>query len=728
VRLLFLLLLPVSLFAQFTYTIDQSIPVEIDGRTLLNPWAGGLNSAQINTMDLDADGQPDLVIFDKTASKISTFLAVKGTYIYAPEYEILFPQDINTFVVLRDYNCDGKKDLFTFGQIGIYVYKNVTLAGKPLSWKKLTFYTAPGFKSEVLLTQGFSSKINLLPGTNDLPNFIDMDGDGDLDVLNMKFVSPSQAEFHKNFSKENGHGCDSLELVRQTQNWGGFTECSCGKIAFGSQTCEQIGGRTEQIQHTGGKATLTLDADNDGDQDLLYSEETCSDIYYLENKGDATNAVMNGFTGFPASKPIYYSLFPATYLEDVDFDGKPDLLASPNLYARSAFNNNFIQSLWYYKNTGTAQLPNFSFVKNNLLQEDMIEVGDFSSPAFTDFDLDGDQDMFIGQNLNDVSRASISYYENVGNHDHPSFKLSTEDFLGFSFLSLYNIKPQFVDIDKNGGQDLVFTATSLITGNTRLYYIASTSKTAPVFGGQSLKVINVPMDASKNVTAIDIDLDGNLDLLIGTSTGSLEYWRNLGTTSFVLTNDKYLGLGESLVRKNVTAVAGDLDHDGHEDLVLGDDGGTISIYSNFRSAGSAPVAITEIIYDSFSKLYTSKNLGGSLRPIVVNLLGTDKPEIIVGNALGGLHVLKNDNGSFFSDVPFVKLSPVPVRSDQSISIETDRPVTMQIYTALGQQIGSPIIIPANEIIEYPLQGVSAGIYIARFTAGSKSVAIRFIVL
>ena len=236
------------------------------------------------------------------------------------------------------------------------------------------------------------------------------------------------------------------------------------------------------------------------------------------------------------------------------------------------------------------------------------------------------------------------------------------------------------------------------------------------------------MDASKNVTMIDVDLDGNLDLLIGTSTGSLEYWRNLGTTSFVLTNDKYLGLGESLVRKNVTAVAGDLDHDGHEDLVLGDDGGTISIYSNFRSAGSSPVPVTEVIYDSFAKLYKSKNLGGSLRPIVVNLLGTDKPEIIVGNALGGLHVLRNDNGSYLSDSPFVTLSPVPARSDQSISVESDRPVTMQIYTALGQQIGSPIIVPANEIIEYPLQGVSAGIYIARFTAGSKSIAIRFIVL
>src|SRR5262245_55822897 len=157
------LLFPLSLQAQFSYTLDQSIPVEVNGASLTNAWAGGLNAAQFNTIDLNADDVPDLVIFEKTTSKISTFIASGGEYRYAPEYEQAFPSPLSTFVVLKDYDCDGKKDLFTFGQIGIIVYKNVTPAGGTLAWKKRSFTNwNTHLQSDVLLTYGFSGWINLL--------------------------------------------------------------------------------------------------------------------------------------------------------------------------------------------------------------------------------------------------------------------------------------------------------------------------------------------------------------------------------------------------------------------------------------------------------------------------------------------------------------------------------------------------------------------------------------
>ena len=686
VRLLLFLLFPFSLSAQFTYRIDQSIPVEVNGKTLLNPWAGGLNAAQINTLDLNADGQEDLVIFDKMASKISTFIAQNKTYHYAPEYEVLFPAEISTFMVLRDYNCDGKKDLFTFGQIGVLVFQNTTLPGQALTWKKLKFYNSDtGLKSDVLLTTGFSGKINLLPGTNDLPNFKDMDGDGDLDVLNMRFVSPSTAEYHRNFSMERYGRCDSLDLERQTKNWGGFLECSCGKIAFNGQTCAQIGGRTD---HTGGKVLLTLDVDNDGDQDLLFSEETCSRLYFMENQGTPTTAALNNFSIFPATNPVGILFYPGAYLEDVDFDGKNDLLASPNLYARSALDNNFQKSIWFYKNTGTNQLPGFTFTKDNFLQEDIIDIGDNAKPTFTDIDGDGDEDLFVGQYVNDNFRSSLSYYQNTGTTTAPFFKFVTDDFLSLSLLTQVNIKPQFVDFDMNGGVDLFFTSTDPVSGQTNIYYVLSKSSNASSFSGQTVESINLYLDVSENVCVVDIDQDGKSDLLIGRANGALEYWRNNGENKFALIDNKFMGLGPSTTRQYLSAAAGDIDGDSHDDLVIGDQIGKLSVFGDFRFAGSNPQPVTTLIYDFFSKSYLSKNLGGRLRPAIVNLLGTDKAEIVVGNTLGGLHVLKNDNGQVLSEEPQITIFPNPLRSGQALSVKADRNMVMDIYTVLGQHIGS----------------------------------------
>ena len=119
----FLLFFPLTLQAQFTYFLDQSIPVQdLNSNNLSLPWAGGLNATQYNTMDLDDDGTDDLALFDRMANKVITFVSRDNQYIPAPEFENLFPADISNWLLLRDYNCDGKKDIFTGDVLGIKVY------------------------------------------------------------------------------------------------------------------------------------------------------------------------------------------------------------------------------------------------------------------------------------------------------------------------------------------------------------------------------------------------------------------------------------------------------------------------------------------------------------------------------------------------------------------------------------------------------------------------------
>jgi hypothetical protein len=129
VLVLFLLFLPGIATAQFWYEMDQSIPVTGEGSLLLKyPWSGGLNAVQINTLDLNHDTKEDLVIFDRMGDLVLTFLQGEGEYVYAPEYEVLFPQGITNWLLLRDFNGDGRKDIFTGDAVGVKVYINKNAA------------------------------------------------------------------------------------------------------------------------------------------------------------------------------------------------------------------------------------------------------------------------------------------------------------------------------------------------------------------------------------------------------------------------------------------------------------------------------------------------------------------------------------------------------------------------------------------------------------------------
>ena len=716
--------------AQFQYKIDQSIPLEVDGRQLSMPWAGGLNSAQINTMDLNGDNLNDIVSYDKGVAKIWTFLRTKTSYQYAPEFETLFPSGIQSFILLRDYNCDGKKDLFTFNNTinGISVYRNTTIAGQRLSWEQVKIYI-PTTKTytEILLTKGFSGLINVLPGIDDIPNIVDMDGDGDLDILNMRFVNPSTAEFHKNFSKERYGICDSLVFERQTQRWGDFEECSCGVMAFGA-SCTTTGGRTE---HTGGKALLTLDMDNDGDQDVLYSEEKCSRLYLLANQGTSSNALMNAVTIFPSSNPVAFSFFPSPFLEDVDFDGVKDLLVSSNINIRTSLYTNFSESVWMYKNTGSEQLPNFTLSKKNFLQDEMIDVGDNSVPTFFDYDADGDQDLFIGTFTSTTDfTGRIVQYENVGTAASPSFKYITDDFAFISYLRLYNIRPQFADVNGDGTFDLAFTGSTLTDGITSLYYLPNKGKDKINITFTEAVNTDFNIAATENLLLIDLNKDGAIDALIGRSTGALQYYENSGppgSFNFVLKNPTFLNLGISTARQNLSIAIGDLDADGKEELITGDQRGRLTVFNNFKSTDPVPLGMTDIIYDSLNNLYMSNNFGGRVWPVVTNLFNTNKPVIVVGNTPGGIYVLKNDDSKILPDEPVISISPNPLPKGEKLNIKSDRNATMQIFSLLGQKMSESLFIPANQSYDLPIQNISAGLYIARFVIGGKSFGKKFVI-
>ena len=112
-------------FAQMTLNRDNSLPFEENGILFTSALSGGINAGQFSNIDLNLDGIMDIIVFDKSGNKLSPFINDNGSFVYTPQYRKNFP-DIHDWMLLADYNCDGKNDIFTYSSGGMAVYLNTS--------------------------------------------------------------------------------------------------------------------------------------------------------------------------------------------------------------------------------------------------------------------------------------------------------------------------------------------------------------------------------------------------------------------------------------------------------------------------------------------------------------------------------------------------------------------------------------------------------------------------
>lgn len=709
--------------AQFTYRLDQTIPVinEVGSEYKL-PWAGGLNGPQFNTFDFNLDGIDDLVVFDRVGEKVLTFVSSGTEYKYEPDFEILFPSEITRFLLLVDFNCDGKKDIFTAHSFGIRVFKNVSDTDS-IQFEPYFFRTGNSLV-EYLVTKGFSGNLNLQLRFDDLPAISDVDGDGDIDVMNMRFQGEGSLEYHRNMSIERYGRCDSLILERETQQWGGFTQCFCEDFTFGDRDCFSQSGR---IEHGVGKAVLVLDADGDGAKDILLSEAGCNNIFLLKNRGTSLSPMTEEALKFPQENPVSGNAFPSAYFEDVDFDGVKDLIVAPNVFTREFMDQDFQSSVSLYRNEGTDSKPSFSLISSSFMQAEMIDVGDNSVPAFIDIDRDGDQDMFISRNSSRASLGSIYFYENIGSPHSPVFRFATNDYLQLTSLSLVNIKMQFVDFNDDGQRDLVFMATDRETRTSSVYYILEESG----FDLKRIQTLGLAIVGIENVHFADVNRDRLPDALVGRLNGSLQLYTNTGTRErplFTLSDESFLGLDGSTIRQNLSCHAADLNGDGAEDLAIANGSGDTFIVDDYLSSQGVPVTITNLVFNSISNNHVSFEPGGRGWFTSVNLYESERPQLVAGNSLGGLLILKNEDRAGSIEDLVLSVFPNPLNKATPLSIFSNASGELQIFTALGAVYADAIRIDPQEKLLIDLTAAASGMYVLRFQFNELTVVRRLIVL
>jgi len=211
----------------------------------------------------------------------------------------------------------------------------------------------------------------------------------------------------------------------------------------------------------------------------------------------------------------------------------------------------------------------------------------FPIPQLVDIDGDGDFDLFHRTGNDDLYGSNILLFqENIGTPQEPEFSEIVANPFGVGTLNEATTLT-FGDLDGNGDLDMLtgqYDAPSY--GFYFTYYENIGTPTAPAFATPQTAPfgLSVPDDPDSTIPfLVDMDNDGDLDLLVGTypytysypygsTTGSIAYFPNIGAAQnpeFGEAQINPFGLQPPVNGYLFLPTVADFDNDGDLDIISG---------------------------------------------------------------------------------------------------------------------------------------------------------------
>ena len=708
-----------SSYAQMIFNRDTSLSFFENGLPFKSALDGGINSGQFSNIDLNLDGVMDLIVFDRSGNKLNPYINNNGNYIYAPKYRNNFPK-IHDWILMRDYNLDGKNDIFTYSSGGMAVYLN-TSNNIDLEFTEVT---------QLVLSDYGSNFLNIYISPVDIPAISDIDYDGDLDVLTFSILG-GFVEYHKNQSMEIYGNCDSLIFEFSESCWGLFYE-GLNSYILNCQNCQcpQVNSNYNAKQKHAGSTILAIDIDNDNDKDLILGDISFNNLNILINGGDSQNAFMVDIDSifpqnFNNTLAANIQGFPAGYYIDVTSDGIKDLIVTTN----SQNNSENYESCWLYENNGQNNEPNFNFIQNNFLQADMLDFGTSAFPVFYDYNNDGLEDLIIGNygyhNVNNDPTSSLALLENTGSDSIPSFNLIDRDWLNISSINLntslnipaLNLSPTFGDLDGDNNKDLI-----LGDADGKLHLFTNIGNNNFQLSNPNFQNIDIGQFAQPQL--IDVNRDGLIDIIIGEQDGTINFLPNNGSSNnpifdTIIENWGGIDVDQSYISTGFSSPFL-YDSSGVYTLFVGSYSGNIYQFSNIENN----------IYGQFTELNsTVSNIwdGGKSALTLKDINSDNNPEMIVGNLAGGISYFSSD--SIFNDTTILYnnnlnknlFSIYPNPNQNKVNISSTLNGEIKIYNLNGKIVKRKQKISEIETIN--ISDLDKGIYLIKFLQNTK----RFII-
>ena len=357
-------------------------------------------------------------------------------------------------------------------------------------------------------------------------------------------------------------------------------------------------------------------------------------------------------------------------------------------------------------------------------------------PILEDYNGDGLKDLFIANKefYEDGPQppSILSVFTNTGTAEEPAFELEIDELVPLDDLNIIHPFPSFIDLDDDGDKDLLIGDQG-----GKLHYFRNEAGV-----GQPMSfVLDSPNFEDANGDEIDVgqsaapfpfDIDGDdaIDLLIGEKNGNINYYRNVGqgeTTLFELVNDT-LGdvIASNLLGINGYAIPYFFKNSEDQTLLLL---GTETGMVNYYSNIDDNLDGT---FDLVEEAFTGIDDGGRCSPWFEDINNDGLRDLFFGTSGGGIRLFfgqdpNNIEEEIDTNTSF-KLYPNPARGFVVVELETSNPGNKDI--TLLDQLGR-IVQTWNESgdrFQLDLSGISSGQYLLQINDDSTIKTEKLILL
>ena len=420
------------------------------------------------------------------------------------------------------------------------------------------------------------------------PTYVDLDGDGDLDLVVGKY---DEIQYFQNIGTKNNP-------FYQQILWGetGYPFTNVNSTTSGKDFVPAF-----------------ADIDADGDYDLLVGNDDykypsyVGELFFFRNNGTATDPnfeLDDTNNPFVDTYGVKFGTIRYAHPTFVDMDGDGDT----DLYVGGYydFSTSYLQ-LQYFENIGTKTAPVYERKTNSLTNSvNDINYSYIAPISFADLDKDGDLDAFIGiydeiiyfRNDNGVFTSQNNQPNQSGpwipNAANPGSSLGNPfDEINQNLPDYYNdaLTPTFADLDNDGDLDVTlgYNLYNNYGNNYDLrvlfYYENKGLGVLELKEGIESPVDGIDLGNDANSSFADIDQDGDLDIL--TSGGGNYSYFDYGCECYVtkpFTNTKlFINTGGAFsevtdpllnpfadlqIKGGAKLKVSDVDSDGDADLVV----------------------------------------------------------------------------------------------------------------------------------------------------------------